>query len=102
MTYAFAGCSGTIATATAATLDWSDLPDLGGTSLTTPVRHGPFQIVPANWTGEREPWTRHDPPAYNRDNERYTTSLAVARTFPYWREPALPDHWVLWAADTES
>ena len=30
MTYAFTGCSGTIATTTAATLDWSDLPDLGG------------------------------------------------------------------------
>ena len=30
MTYAFTGCTGTIATTTAATLDWSDLPDLGG------------------------------------------------------------------------
>ena len=51
MTYAFAGCMGAVAATTAATLDWSDLPDLGGTSLTTPIRHGILQVVPAGWTG---------------------------------------------------
>ena len=55
MTYAFAGCSGTIATTTAATLDWSALPDLGGTSLTTPVVHGTLQVVPEGWTGAIDP-----------------------------------------------
>ena len=101
MTYAFAGCSGTVATSTAATLDWSNLPDLGGPSLTTPIVHGAFQIVPANWTGETEPLTRHAPPAYNRDDERYASTIAEARTYPYWRDPALPDHWVLLSADTD-
>ena len=97
MTYAFTGCSGAISsTATASVRNWGPLPDLGGPSLTAPVRcTSPFQIVPEDWTGERMPGTRHDPPAYNRDNERSTSDLAVARTFPYWREPALPDHWVL-------
>ena len=93
MTYAFSGCSGPITTTTAATLDWSDLPDLGGTSLTVPIRHGPFQIVPENWTGVTEASTRHEPPAYNRDNPSYTESLAEARRLPYWREPELPDGW---------
>ena len=95
MTYAFTGCSGAISSTATARLQWGPLLDLGGTSLTAPVVHGPFQIVPEGWTGEQVPWEQHDPPAYNRDNERFTTDLAIARTFPYWREPALPDHWVL-------
>ena len=91
MTYAFAGCTGAIATTTAATLDWADLPDLGGTSLTTPVRHGPDQIIPEGWTGATEtpvilPLTF--PP------EVRTYDIAVARQqLPHWRDPALPDHW---------
>ncbi|MCY3886451.1 MAG: hypothetical protein OXG19_01910, partial [Chloroflexi bacterium] len=102
MTYAFTGCSGTIPAGTGASVGFGDLPNLGGPSLTAPILHGPFQIVPENWTGERVPWTRHDPPAHNRDNYRYTTDPVVARTYPYWREPALPDHWVLLSAATDS
>ena len=98
MTYAFTGCSGTVDTTVAATLDWSDLPDLGGTSLTTPIRHGPYQLVPDGWTGVIEPRTVYEPPAYNRDNPRYTQSLAEARQMPYWREPVLPDGTTFWAA----
>ena len=93
MTYAFTGCSGPIAVDTAATFEWGGLPDLGGTSLTTPIRHGPFQIVPEDWTGVTEINTRHEPPAYNRDNPSYTESLAEARRLPYWRKPVLPDGW---------
>ncbi len=102
MTYAFTGCSGAISSTATASLQWGPLPDLGGTSLAAPILHGPFQIVPEAWTGERVPWTRHDPPAHNRDNERYTTDPAEARTYPYWREPALPDHWVFLSAATDS
>ena len=100
MTYAFAGCSGTIATSTAATLDWSALPDLGGTSLTTPIRHGPYQLVPDGWTGVIEPRTVYEPPAHNRDNPRYTQSLAEARQLPYWREPTLPAGTIFWSAES--
>ena len=101
MTYAFAGCSGTIAPTTAATLDWAELPDLGGTSLTTPVRHGPFQIVPEGWTGQTEARVRSTPPAYNRDNPVYATTLAAARQLPYWREPAVPSGLVLLNAEAD-
>ena len=94
MTYAFTGCSGAVDTTTAATLDWGDLPDLGGTSLTVPVIHGTFQIVPALWTGAEQPYEFVAPPAYNRDIPYVSTSdLATARQFPYWRDPVLPDGW---------
>ena len=98
MTYAFAGCTGTIATTTAATLDWSALPDLGGTALSTPIRHGPFQIVPEDWTGATEDPEVHAPPLANRDGPTSTTTLAEARLLRYWREPALPDDWTFGGA----
>ncbi len=101
MTYAFTGCTGAIATTTAATLDWAELHDLGGTSLTVPVRHGPFQLVPEGWTGETEARVRSTPPAYNRDNPVYATTLAAARQLPYWREPAVPSGLVLLDAEAD-
>ena len=98
MTYAFAGCSGAVDVRHVATLDFGDLPALGGTSLTTPLRHGPYQLVPDGWTGVIEPRTVYEPPAYNRDNPRYIQSLAEARQMPYWREPVLPDGTTFWTA----
>ena len=108
MTYAFTGCSGAIAgasgsagssTTTTVDVTWgAALPDLGGTSLTAPIRHGPFQIVPEGWTGATEGRSVVNPPAYNRDNPRRVESLAEARQLPYWRDPALPAGWAfLWA-----
>ena len=98
MTYAFAGCTGAVATTTAATLDWSDLPDLGGTSLTTPIRHGPHQIVPEGWTGVTEDPETHYPTSYSPfTSPTYMSDPdpAVASALPYWREPALPAGWSL-------
>ena len=96
MTYAFTGCTGTIATTTAATLDWSDLPDLGGASLTTPVRHGLWQIVPQGMTSVmEEPVSLPHPPLVEPS---YTEDLATARQLPRWRDPALPDGWILLSA----
>ena len=96
MTYAFTGCTGTIATTTAATLDWSALPDLGGTALATPVVHGIYQIVPAGWTGATKERELQSPPV--RSTPAVTTDLAIARTLDLWRDPALPEGWVLaWA-----
>ena len=104
MTYAFAGCTGgAIATTTAATLDWAALPDLGGTSLTTPIVHGIYQIVPEGWSGARELVEVHRPPGSGSD-PLYpsagikTTDPATARSFPYWREPALPAGWAFKSA----
>ena len=97
MTYAFTGCSGAVPANAAATVDWGELPDLGGTSLTVPIRHGPYQIVPEGWSGAAEEPEYHRPvdntwaPATYLENP----DLAVARTFPYWREPTLPAGWTL-------
>ena len=98
MTYAFTGCSGTVATTTAATLDWSDLPALGGPSLPAPIRHGLWQIVPEGWTGATE--------ASQFIGDQFATpvyveTIAEARLFPRWREPDLPSEWVFWYAMTD-
>ncbi len=76
----------------AATLDWDDLPDLGGTSLSTPIINGPFQLVPEEWTGAVELGEVHVPPGLtsplypNAGIE--TIDLAAVRGFRYWRDPA--------------
>ena len=87
MTYAFTGCGGTIRANTAASVDSGPLPDLGGTSLGAPVVHGPFQIVPGDWTGEVK-WTEiHPAPGRSSDHAAaHVTSLAAARALPYWRD----------------
>ena len=102
--YAFTGCSGAIATGSAsgsaansassstASVTWGALPNLGGTSLTAPIVQGPFQLVPAGWTGATKPVGQRFP-ADPATPEAKTTSLAEARTFPHWREPELPEGW---------
>ncbi len=92
-TYAFTGClDGTVPVSEAIEVKAAaELPDLGGTSLRSPVVHGPFQIVPEGWTGAVEEIERHKPPAYSPPV--YTTDLAEARNLLYWREPVLPKGW---------
>ena len=55
-TYAFTGClDGTVPASEAVEVKAAaELPDLGGTSLRSPVVHGPFQLVPEGWTGAVE------------------------------------------------
>ena len=55
MTYAFTGCTGAVSANAAVRVDFGPLPDLGGTSLTTPIRHGILQLVPEGWTGAIDP-----------------------------------------------
>ena len=115
MTYAFTGCSGAISTVsgsagastTAVSVTWgAALPDLGGTSLTVPVVHGAFQIVPAGWEGVVEETFLQPPPQATRDTlETIQTTwmapagtLARAAELPYWRTPALPDTWTFTGA----
>ena len=90
--YAFTGCSGAIATGSAS-VTWGALPNLGGTSLTVPIVQGPFQLVPAGWTGATKPVGQRFPARSTMIPEAATTSLAEARTFPHWREPELPEGW---------
>ena len=95
MTYAFTGCTGAISSIATASFAWGPLPALGGTSLTAPVRHGPYQLVPAGWTGSVEVPEAYPLPGDSYANPAYTTNLAEARQLPYWRDPALPAGWTL-------
>ena len=100
ITYAFSGCSGAIAADATVAFDWGPLPDLGGVSLTTPIRHGPFQIVPEGWEGPVEedlfrPW-----PGNSYANPVATADLAEARRLPHWRDPTLPSGWTFGQASS--
>ncbi len=90
MTYAFTGCSGAIASTTTASLQWGPLPNLGGTSLTAPIRHALWQILPRGWTGETE-----EPFILPGDlvTPRNVETIAEARLLPRWRDPDLPSGW---------
>ncbi|MYB41925.1 MAG: hypothetical protein F4X76_07000 [Chloroflexi bacterium] len=99
--YAFTGCSGAVSTDAAASVTWGALPNLGGTSLTAPIVQGPFQLVPAGWTGATKPVGPRFPAGPTIPFAE-TTSLAEARTFPHWREPKLPGGWTFtyaWSGD---
>jgi len=97
MTYAFTGCSGVIPASTVATVDWGELPDLGGTSLTAPVIHGVYQIVPENWEGATKGRLLVYPPEFS--DEKEADSLTEAQSLDLWREPTvLPEGWTFgWA-----
>ena len=96
MTYAFTGCSGAVPANGAATVDWGELPDLGGTSLTAPAVHGIYQFVPADWDGDTLDWEYHVAPRYSEVS--YTEDIAVARTLDFWREPTVPENWMFGSA----
>lgn len=96
ITYAYTGCSGEIDADVDCDVRSGLLPDLGGSSLAAPVRHGPFQIVPEGWTGAVEAPEYHIPASYPWDAVYLSNpDPAVARAFPYWREPELPEGWTL-------
>ena len=98
MTYAFTGCSGAVSANAPATVDWGELPDLGGAGLTAPVVHGLTQLVPEVWTGAVEALDlRNDPGGPPAD--LVTMDLATARSLAYWREPQLPEGWTFERAE---
>ena len=97
-TYAFTGCTGAIAPDAAVAFAWGPLPNLGGPSLTAPIVHGPYQLVPEVWSGAVQEPKTYDSPGYSSTNPIYTEDLAEARQLPYWRDPALPAGWTFrWA-----
>ena len=99
MTYAFTGCSGAVSTDTDASVTWGTLANLGGTSLTAPVVHGIYQVVPAGWKGATiQTLIDLDSPGEPPEELRLYSSLAEARQLPYWRDPALPEGWILESA----
>ncbi|MDE2640429.1 MAG: hypothetical protein OXI03_07585 [Chloroflexota bacterium] len=97
MTYAFTGCSGAISSTATASLQSGPLPDLGGPSLTAPIRHGLWQIVPEGWTGATE-----ESFILPGDVEtfRRAETIGHAHHLPRWRTPDLPSDWVFWQATT--
>lgn len=96
-TWVFQGCQSGSLPADGTSAAFSAAPELplghlGGLSLTAPVIHGIFQLVPAGWAGATQPvGTRL--PARPTIPSTATTSLAEARAFPHWREPDLPEGW---------
>ena len=102
MTYAFTGCAGAIAADVPATVDLGPLPDLGNPSLAYPIRHGPWQLVPPDWTGAVEEREERRPPWRYDRSELPSTTLFHARQLTYWRDPALPVGWTLQLVERES
>ena len=100
MTYAFTGCSGAVPAGTSATVDWRELPDLGGASLTVPVVHGIHQLLPAGWTGAVEAYREYshvptDYPVYEGASWIESPTLTQAQALPHWRTPTVPAGWTL-------
>ena len=102
MTYAFTGCSGTIAADAEVWFRWGELADLGGAGLAAPIVHGPFQIVPEGWGGAvLEPLERN-PVGRSNNDPRGGWDIETARTLPFWRDPVLPPGMeFLWAGSGE-
>ena len=96
MTYAFTGCSGAVSSDASVDVTWGTLPDLGGFSLTVPLVHGVFQIVPSGWQGAIRERQILFPDHMDVVQPTGATTLAEAREFPYWRDVTLPnDDWRL-------
>ena len=91
MTYAFTGCSGAVPVDTLATIDWA--PSNIQSPITIPIRHGPWQLVPNDWTGARENTVvlpaQHPEESYD---------VAAVRRHRLWHEPDLPPGWRLRSA----
>ena len=97
MTYAYTGCSGGIPGETAVTVR-HDPPPVTSYSVTSPIRHGPFLLIPKGWTGATEEPTRVTYPqsaaraTWNRP-AGWTGSLAEIQQHPLWSAPELPSGW---------
>lgn len=102
MTYAFTGCGGAIAADAPATIDLGPLPHLGNPSLASPIRHGPWQLVPPDWTGAVEEREERRPPWRYDRAPLPSSTLFHARGLTYWRDPALPAGWGLQLVERES
>ena len=97
LTYAYTGCSGGIPGDTAVTVR-HDPPPVTSYSVTSPIRHGPFLLIPKGWTGATEEPTRVTYPqsatraTWNRP-AGWTGSLAEIQQHPLWSAPELPSGW---------
>ena len=104
------GCTGAVGAGTVLRVDEAVSPILSVYAIDSPVRHGAYLVYPADWAGEREPPTRHEPPpasgaaSAQSDADRYvsTNDLAEARRLiAHWRDPMLPAGWTLIRAESD-
>ena len=107
--YAFTGCAGTVATDTPASIT-VDPPSFFSPTITTPVRYGPYLLIPFDWTSALEEQTTVAPPDGGATGgsdapdgpEWPSDDPTIARQHPLWNEPTLPEGWGLvsiWAED---
>ena len=98
ITYAYTGCSGTVAAMGDRMWTWAP-PNIRGPDVTVPVRHGPVLLIPAGWSGNTEEPVRVNPRPVGVEESATgagapttfrTTDLAEARTIPLWRDVTLP------------
>ena len=90
MTFTYTGCSGAISASDNVQIVWGPLPNLGGESLSVPVIHGAYEIVPLDWSGET---MRDYVPFPDYSDPVETDDITVARTLDFWREPTIPEGW---------
>ena len=127
ITYAPTGCSGAVPASAASTMKWRPPDAIQSPTLTSPVRHGQYLLIPTAWegpmaTGDKgddplrlaatlvEPQVDVAPPAGYRpsidatsptERVRVETSdpAEARRLIPLWRDPVLPEGWTLQRAE---
>ena len=111
VTYAATGCTGAAnwAAAPTATLEWSP-PNVQTPDVTSPIRHGPFLLIPRGWDGvlgARQPPS----PIASREASRDSGDpppvwpsfdIEEIRRHPLWNEPDIPEGWYLYYAEAHT
>ena len=106
--YAFTGCTGTVA-ADAAVRITVDPPSFFAPTISSPVRYGPFQLVPHGWEGALEELTEvartsSAASGASEDSEEPewpSSDPAEVRQHPLWNEPTLPAGWTISSISAE-
>ena len=102
VTYAATGCTGAAnwEAAPTATLEWSP-PNVQTPDVTSPIRHGPFLLIPRGWDGVLGARQRPSPIA-SREASRDSgdpppvwpsSDIEEIRRHPLWNEPDIPEGW---------
>ena len=100
-TDAYAGCSGVVAVDGDRGIDWSP-PVISSRTLTSPVRHGLYHLIPGSWAGTTaEPVFPPLP-----DHVAAIRDLPCCdEPHPWWREAEVPAGWTLvgvsWGGETD-
>ena len=108
--YAYTGCRGTLSPAPVL-MEW-DPPAIASratgsravTLITSPIRYGPYLLIPVDWEGALEPHVRVGLPSGAAGTsggspgaapEWPSWDPAEVRRHPLWRDPVLPAGWTL-------